>query len=347
VTVVMATHNRASMLAEAVASVERQETSVPFEAVIVDNASSDGTPQVLAAAEDRNEWLRALREPRRGKSYALNAGVEAARGRILLFTDDDVVAQPGWIEAHVRFLGDRGGGVVAGGRIEPMTTDGGPWPWWFTAGCTDDVPTQLDHGPTRRLEHAFEYVWGANLAMAREAFDRFGPWNPQAGTPGSYTGQFPKPRSAPAEDVVFNDRVRELGGEVWFVSDATVRHRVRAGEVTPRRIVMTAYSRGFGEYSYRRQYGAYWSVPPVAERVDRGPIQQWALLVLHLLGWLAASVAFRIARSPRAFDRARRAALSASWVVAGISERSDLGARVAARLGAFVRRASLRLVESD
>jgi glucosyl-dolichyl phosphate glucuronosyltransferase len=344
VSVVMATHQRAQMLKKALASLERQIVSVPFEAVIVDNSSTDDTRRILEDFTDRHPWARALHEPRLGKSRALNTGVASARGRVLVFTDDDVVADPGWIEAYISFFDSHPGRILAGGKIVPITSDGGPWPWWFTPGCMEDVPSQVDHGSTRPLLQPFEYVWGANLAMSRDTFDRFGPWNEGTGAHGAYAGGFPKPRRTPAEDIDLNGRVRAGGGEIWFVREAVINHRVRRGEVTPRRLMVTAYGRGASEYTYWRRFGAYWAIPAVSARLHNGPVRRIGLLIGHLAVWTAAAVAFRIGRRPRAFDLARRRATTSSWIVAAISECDPWLDLLATKVARAVRRVCLRLV---
>src|SRR5688572_22525521 len=60
------------------------------EVIVVDNASPDHTSDVVRRAVLPRLSLRYLPEGQKGKAYALNAGIAAARGDILLFTDDDV-----------------------------------------------------------------------------------------------------------------------------------------------------------------------------------------------------------------------------------------------------------------
>jgi glycosyltransferase involved in cell wall biosynthesis len=60
------------------------------ELIVVDNASTDHTREVVEANHEANMPCRYLREDRRGKAFALNTGITEANGDILLFTDDDV-----------------------------------------------------------------------------------------------------------------------------------------------------------------------------------------------------------------------------------------------------------------
>jgi glycosyltransferase involved in cell wall biosynthesis len=93
--VVVPTYNRAAVLGRCLDALAAQDPA-PDEVVVVDDGSSDDTPAVLA----RHDWVRAIRQPNGGRAAAKNAGVEAARGDVVLFLDDDVIATPGLVHLH-------------------------------------------------------------------------------------------------------------------------------------------------------------------------------------------------------------------------------------------------------
>ena len=103
VSAVIPTFNRAWALGRAVDSVLAQAYE-PLELIVVDDGSTDGTPELLAplAAQGR---LVLIRQPNRGVSAARNAGLGAARGSLLAFLDSDDEWLPGKIEAQADFLG--------------------------------------------------------------------------------------------------------------------------------------------------------------------------------------------------------------------------------------------------
>ena len=107
VSVVVPTHNRAARLPVAVASVQAQ-TWARVELVVVDDASTDDTPEVLdrlAAADPR---LRVVRPERPlGASDARNAGLDAAEGEVVAFLDDDDEWLPDKLERQLALLRDR------------------------------------------------------------------------------------------------------------------------------------------------------------------------------------------------------------------------------------------------
>jgi glycosyltransferase involved in cell wall biosynthesis len=87
VSVVLPTYNRAGLLQRAIASVLGQSYR-NFELLVVDDASEDGTPELLAGIADPR--LRVLRQAqRRGAAHARNVGIRAARGGLIAFQDSD------------------------------------------------------------------------------------------------------------------------------------------------------------------------------------------------------------------------------------------------------------------
>ena len=67
----------------------RAQTLVDFEAIFVDDGSSDGTSRILAGAAAQDERFRVITQENRGVSAARNAGLDAARGEFIFFVDPD------------------------------------------------------------------------------------------------------------------------------------------------------------------------------------------------------------------------------------------------------------------
>src|SRR4051812_38683398 len=104
VTILICTYNRAGLLRETLAAL--QSMSMPadcaVEILIVDNNSTDDTPHVVSESAGVGPMrVVYLRETRQGKSFALNRGLEHARGDILALTDDDVLPSAHWLERIV------------------------------------------------------------------------------------------------------------------------------------------------------------------------------------------------------------------------------------------------------
>ena len=214
VTVVMSTYNRAALLGDAVRSVLAQEGAPPYEFIVVDNNSTDDTRAVVEALiPESGGRLRYLFEPTQGVSHGRNAGIAAARGEFVAFTDDDVRASPGWIAAIYRAFADNPWAEFVGGRVYPRWP--GPVPAWLTRehwgplALVDygDAPFRVD------LERPVCIV-SANLAARRSAFDRVGTFDPaHQHEPGWVTA---------SEDHEWELRVMRSGGAGLYSPDIVI-----------------------------------------------------------------------------------------------------------------------------
>lgn len=113
VSVIVPAYNACSTILPQLEALRRQDFSGPYEVILVDNGSTDGTTAV--AEQFGADWpeLRIIgAHARKGPSYARNAGALAARHKILLFCDADDIVEPGW--AHALTTSAQAHGVAAG-----------------------------------------------------------------------------------------------------------------------------------------------------------------------------------------------------------------------------------------
>jgi glucosyl-dolichyl phosphate glucuronosyltransferase len=293
VSVIISTRDRASILPVSLGSLANQDGAVPFEVIVVDNGSSDATPEVLAAWCRDHPIFRTTREDRPGLSRGKNAGIAIAEGSLLLFTDDDVLVTPSWVRTFARFFEThRGPMVVAGGAIVPIADDLGPWPPWLSQDALLDVGL-LDHGAEQEL-HPPRYVFGANMAVPATVFASVGPWDEDLGNAPGDRSTF--------EDAELQDRVRSAGGTVWFCVDAAIRHRVERTRAAPRAILANAFARGRNDFWGERRGRSHGSEPAV------GAVVGTAGLAANLMAEGIATAWFRATKRATSMDRARRLA---------------------------------------
>ncbi|WP_447973761.1 glycosyltransferase [Nitrospira sp. Kam-Ns4a] len=101
--VVIPTYNRQTVLPRTLAAFAAQTLPADqFEVIVVDDGSSDETPRVLQQIQTPYA-LRCLTQAHQGANAARNLGIEAARGEIVVFTGDDMIPEPAFLEAHLTF----------------------------------------------------------------------------------------------------------------------------------------------------------------------------------------------------------------------------------------------------
>jgi len=124
--VVIPTRDKAALLARTLEALGTQRLDEPWELIIVDDASGDGTPALLASAAATEGRLRVVSCARNvGRAAARNLGWRAAVGHWVLFLDDDIVAPPGLLAAHLARLRERSGcGTIGRVVTDPDIVDG-------------------------------------------------------------------------------------------------------------------------------------------------------------------------------------------------------------------------------
>lgn len=201
ISVVVSTRDRSQRLSGLLESLRAQTLgSEQFEVVVVDDGSRDETASVLEREVERGGLrLRSLSlDSSLGPGGARNEGWRAANGSLIVFTDDDCAADPGWLEA-----------LQAAAASEP--------PGCLVQGRTDPMPEEKDSiGPfSRTLEvtHLGPFFQTCNMAYPRamlEALDGFDDSTfPQSG-----------------EDTDLAWRAIEAGAEVVYAENARVFHAV-------------------------------------------------------------------------------------------------------------------------
>src|SRR5690606_13080322 len=110
VSIIMPTHDRASIISEAIATVREQDYR-NWELLVCDDASTDNTEDVVAGFNDRR--IRYLKLGRGGAAAARNAGLQEARGSVIAYLDSDNFWHPGFLAAMVRVLEENPGRSAA------------------------------------------------------------------------------------------------------------------------------------------------------------------------------------------------------------------------------------------
>jgi glycosyltransferase involved in cell wall biosynthesis len=154
---IVAVYNGAGRLSEALDSILAQDLP-PFEVIVVDDGSTDATPDVIRSY---GSAIRAFRQPHAGLSAAHNLALGQATGDAVAFLDHDDLWPPNRLSAMARLMQSDDGIDIVAGQVE-IVIEGVP-----VAGTADRYATA--HRP-----------WSVqSLLIRRHVFDRVGPFDTQ------------------------------------------------------------------------------------------------------------------------------------------------------------------------
>lgn len=236
--VVVPTYNNAGGLKATIDSLLVQETRLAYEIIVVDNNSSDTTSALVEtyAHHDRPN-VRYVFERMQGSTASRNAGVSAARGEVIAFTDDDCGAHEGWLEALAGVYRTYPDAWCVGGKIV-LQLPGAP-PTWLSADIAKFI-AHLDLGDGVVKRDNPNALWTANFSARRRVFNEIGAFDTRLGVIGSR-------RLPGGEDVQFCHRVHRAGGSLYYCGQAVVRHSVRKSRMTKKYFRQVAYEEGVME----------------------------------------------------------------------------------------------------
>ncbi len=217
VSVIVPTHSRARLLRGCVERLLSQESAPPYEVIVVDNGSTDATPELLRRLSAASERLRVVREERLGSSHARNAGVARAQGELVFFTDDDVLVPDRWVATGVRLFRDESCDAL-GGPVLPMLEGGAALPAWFGERLYPCLALRPPIGGQCWLTPDDWMPYGASMAFRREVIEHAGGFDPSLGRQGKFLGL--------GEESALFRRVLEFGGRVLFSDEFVVEHRI-------------------------------------------------------------------------------------------------------------------------
>jgi GT2 family glycosyltransferase len=172
--IIIPVYNKAAYTARCLRSILREVDTVKNEIVVVDNGSRDETPLLLTRLQPFVKVIK--NESNRGFVEACNQGGLAARGRYLVFLNNDTAASPGWLRGLVG-TAEADGRVGAVGSLllfpDGRIQEAGAIIWRDGATYLCGFGRPPD---SRRFQFAREvdYCSGASLLVRKELFERLG-----------------------------------------------------------------------------------------------------------------------------------------------------------------------------
>jgi GT2 family glycosyltransferase len=201
VSVVIPTRNAAVTLGDQLGALAGQDFTHPFEVIVVDNASTDGSAAVANAWRSRMPNLRVECCDRIGANAARNAGVKAARAPRVVTCDADDVVDTSWVRHLSEALGTWS--IVGGSTRVDLLNDAEA-----IRRRRNPVETELP-----KAFGAYPYGLGASLGFRRDLFDAL--------------DGFDEEFRYGADEIDFCWRARHAGFEIGFVPDAVIQYRLR------------------------------------------------------------------------------------------------------------------------
>lgn len=247
--VVVTVRNEARHIADLLDSLVVQEP--PFEVLIIDADSTDGTPDIVRRYTQRYGNIRLL-EHGGTRGAARNRGVREAQGEIVAFIDGDCIANPFWLQQLRRSLAKSD---VAAGRTIQIG--------YYAFEALNRV--ELDH-------KGYDVTYpSCNLGYWKDLFEKIGGFDDWFHT---------------AEDIDLNFRAVDVGAKLVSNDEAIVYHRARD---TVSKFLKQAYWNGYGRKQLTLKHGNMWSRYSFS-RMIRQQATFWGLLRLSWasLGYLTA-----------------------------------------------------------
>ena len=228
VSFVICTHNGASRIRNVLQCIARQDNDrgTTFEAIVVDNASTDGTGDTVRSFSSLfpPNALRVVREDRLGLIHARKRGVDEARYEYISFIDDDNYVEPLWIRKvtdildhhpEVGALGSRSDGKY---EITP--------PSWFEKYANSLAIGRQYNSSGDVTDHSGR-LWGAGLTIRKTAWQQIIEKGHRFYATGRQGGKL-----ISGEDTELCYAFRIAGWRLWYEDDLAILHFIPANRLT-------------------------------------------------------------------------------------------------------------------
>lgn len=263
ISAIICTHNRAQYLGAAIDSLLAQ-TLGDAEVIVVDNASTDATAEVVQArlSDPRVQYVY---EATLGLSTARNTGAKAAKGDILAYLDDDAVASPEWLASLLEVYLRNDKVAIAGGKVTLLWPPGVQHP---PVWLSDDLASGLgayDLGDQLRyIKNPGLTPRGLNYSLRKTFLDSVGGFDVNLGRVGK--------NLLSNEELHMTQLALKQGWHVVYVPQALAAHNVSPARLKPGWFLSRSWWQGISE-CYREQVSGRAGVSQLrwgGERLVRG-----------------------------------------------------------------------------
>ena len=250
ISVLIATRSHAELLERTLESHARMNLSgLSWEVVVVDNGSTDATPEVLRKWMGRLP-LRVLNFDGAGQNRARNTALDGLLGRLTVLSDDDTCVDPEWLQQWKAGTERWPEDVLFAGRIVPRFPEGcAEWissaRFPFRSQCFAEFGPGEVEGPCSRTP------FGPNFAVRTELMKTLRFREDMGPTAGSY---------AMGGETELSARIKALGKRVIYLPGPCVEHVLTADNLQLDKLLQRGFNAGRGD-ELRRALRLRWSRP--------------------------------------------------------------------------------------
>jgi len=213
VSIIVPVYNKLEFTKQMIDSVEMNTDDWPFELIIVDNGSTDGTKEFITNSKYKMSGQYLRNEDNKGFAIANNQGAKIAKGNFLMLINNDVIVTKGWLSAMMNvFNEEKAVGIVGARLVFPGTgllQHAGLFE--LPNGLPDHLyfKKPMDYPPANIRKAVFG-VTGAAILTPKTLYEELG------GFDEKYINGF--------EDVDYCNRVRQKGMNIYYEPKALIYH---------------------------------------------------------------------------------------------------------------------------
>ncbi|WP_286264207.1 glycosyltransferase [Thalassotalea atypica] len=238
ITILFATFKRDDILRKSLNGFLSLDTSgISFEIIIVDNACLESTKNIVNSYDLPITFLQC---PTPGKNAAINMGLAKVSGDYIVFTDDDIIPYPQWLQAYKSaFLNYDDVSIFCGGLI-PSITD---WPSYIPIKDKNIIGAYCIKDMGAKDEEILPVkIWGGNMAIKSDVFIGGVTFNQSVGPNGK--------DYIMGSETELLARLQNQGFSGMYVANAKVIHQIRSEQLKLDWLKGRAFRQGKGNANY-------------------------------------------------------------------------------------------------
>jgi glycosyltransferase involved in cell wall biosynthesis len=245
--IIVPTYGRPAYLKDLLDALVEHDHTIAHEIVVVDNKPMGIVRDIVEAIRVKGQpFVQYIEEPRTGLHHARHAGAKAAQGQILVYIDDDILPQPGWLKAMLEPFTDPVVAIV-GGKVLPQWESAPPE--WFSQFHPGHL-SLLDLGEERRELKWPEGGYGCNMGIRRSVLYELRGFNPDA------FGDRHLIWFRGDGETGLHQKVYQAGYKVMYEPRACVSHRIPAHRLIAKYFYRRSFTQGISDsYSDLREAG--------------------------------------------------------------------------------------------